>query len=186
MINDRKELKRILSLEKKMYFKSPVDWLEAWMVSDKDWLIYRFQRYLRLSEYHYNNKHNVLHRILYVYYRRKKNKLGTFLGIEIWENSFDEGLRIFHAGHIVVNGFAKIGKNCCLRGDNCIGNTGYSSKAPVIGDNVQLGNGARIIGDVKIANDVVIGAGAVVNKSFEEDGSVLVGVPARNIARGMK
>ena len=77
-----------------------------------------------------------------------------------------------------MNRGARVGKNCVLHGDNCIGNNGNDNVCPIIGDNVDIGVGAKIIGNVHIANNVKIGAGAVVIKSCEELGAVLVGVPA--------
>ena len=70
-------------------------------------------------------------------------------------------------------------KNCKLHGNNCIGNKGNSNETPVIGDNADLGFGSVVIGNVRIANNVTVGANAVVTKSFDEDGSVIVGVPAK-------
>lgn len=52
-------------------------------------------------------------------------------------------------------------------------------KAPVIGNNVEIGVGAKIIGDIYIADNIKIGAGAVVTKSFYEEGITLVGIPAK-------
>lgn len=66
----------------------------------------------------------------------------------------------------MVNGWARIGKDCQLHGDNCIGNNGKSLKAPRLGNRIDIGVGAKIIGDIELADDIVIGAGAVVNKSF--------------------
>ena len=57
---------------------------------------------------------------------------------------------------------------CQLHGDNCIGNNGITLAAPRIGNRVDIGVGAKIIGNIEIADDIVIGAGAVVNKSFKE------------------
>ena len=181
MIKTKEELKAVLKMEKGLYLGRSKKALELILVKDKDWLIYRFQRALRLSEYHYNNRSNVLHKLLYLYYRRKKNTLGNKLGIEIWENTFGPGLRIWHAGAIVVNGYSKIGAHCQLRGDNCIGVDGNHPNAPVIGDNVILGNGAKIIGGIHIQDDSIVGAGAVVVKSSMIKGDTLVGVPARSI-----
>lgn len=109
------------------------------------------------------------------------NKLGIKLGIEAWEGIFDEGLIIYHPGNIVINRGAKVGKNCELHGSNCIGNNGKNAKAPVIGDNVNIGVGAKIIGDVYIANNITIGAGAVVTKSFYKEGITIAGIPAKII-----
>lgn len=115
------------------------------------------------------------------FYRRRKNRLGSKLGIEIWENSFAEGMQIHHSGNIVVNGMARIGKNCQLHGSNCIGNDGKSLDAPVIGDNVEIGVGAKIIGGIRIADNIIIGGGAVVVSSFLESGITIGGIPAHKL-----
>lgn len=59
-----------------------------------------------------------------------------------------------------------------------IGST--SKGVPVIGDNVNMGVHAVVIGNIKIGNGCIIGAGAVVTKSFPEN-SVIAGVPAKII-----
>lgn len=102
------------------------------------------------------------------------NKLGFYIGGDV----FDVGLVLFHHGTIIVNGNAVVGKNCKLHGNNCIGNNGKDSCAPILGDNIDIGFGASIIGNVKLASNIKIGAGAVVTKSFSEEGITLVGVPA--------
>lgn len=93
-----------------------------------------------------------------------------------------KGLRILHSVlGIVISGHAVIGKNLILTGGNCIG--GKDALRPgdlVVGDNVVLGANAVIIGPVKVGSNVTIGAGAVVIKDAL-DGSVLVGVPARDV-----
>ena len=72
-----------------------------------------------------------------------------------------------------------MGKNCILHGNNCIGNSGLSSECPRIGDNVRLGFGATVIGNVEIANNVTVAAGAVVVNSCLQENAVLAGVPAK-------
>ena len=57
----------------------------------------------------------------------------------------------------------------------------FNKGCPIIEENVEIGAGAKIIGSVKIGKNSKIGANAVVTKSFPEN-SVLVGVPAKNIA----
>ncbi len=117
-----------------------------------------------------------------VYYERKKNRLGSRLGIEIGPNCFGKGLSIWHYGSRVVNPNGRVGENCVLRGANCIGNNGASNKTPVLGDNIELGYGAIIIGDIDVASNTVIGANAVVVKSITESGTY-VGVPAKVVNR---
>ena len=142
--------------------------------------IWKYIKLLRIDEY-FSNSQNKLLKIFKIYYRRKRNKLGVKLGLTIPINVFDEGLRIWHYGNIVINGHARVGKNCVLHGDNCIGNNSFSIKAPKIGNNVDIGVGAKIIGDIEIADDIVIGANSVVTKSFLEKGIVIAGVPAVKI-----
>ena len=183
IIKTRKELKDIIEYEKKIYLGSSLKArIKDRFVKYRLWSIYQYIKALRKAEYYYNNKSkNVYFEIRYLFAERKKNRIGNKLGIEICNNSVDQGLFICHSGSIVINGEARIGKDCILHGDNCIGNDGSNSEAPIIGDNVDIGVGAKIIGDVKIANDTVIGAGAVVVKSFEIPGSVIVGVPAKRV-----
>ena len=178
MIQTRRQVRAYLAEEKALYLPkgSRLEWI---LTCDNRYHIYRYVRLLRLTEYHYNNRTNVLHKLLYALYSRRKNILGRKLGIEMWENTFDKGLLIYHAGNIVVNGGARIGKNCRLHGDNCIGNDGKTMDTPVIGDNVRLGVGAKVIGNVRLADDITVAAGAVVIHSCLIPGAVLAGVPAK-------
>lgn len=143
----------------------------------------RYLSYMR-RETHYKYSKGIFRKLLYLYYMRRKNHYGYLLGIEMHGECIGPGVTIRHYGCIVVNSFARIGKNCTLRGDNCIGVAQDGGKAPRIGDNVDIGFGAKVIGDIDIADDVVIGANAVVTKSCLERGAVLAGVPARVIKRG--
>lgn len=54
--------------------------------------------------------------------------------------------------------------------------------APQIGDNVYIGPGAKLYGRIEIASGIVIGANAVVTKSFTEENICIAGVPARKIS----
>lgn len=183
MIQNKKELKKYIKNEKYLYFKSKKEYLLMCFVNDPILNNWKFLKYLRKTEFYYNKKKTIINRLMYIYYRRKKNNLGLKLGLEMWENSFDEGLMIYHSGNIVVNGNARIGKNCKLHGDNCIGNNGKDERCPHIGDNVDIGVGAKIIGDIYIANDIKIGAGAIVTKSFYEEGITICGVPAKMVKK---
>lgn len=180
-INNRKRLREVLETEKNIYLaKGSI--LEKILTQDVTLFIYRYVKLLRKTEYHHSLQ-GISHKFLYMLYRCRKNRLGIKLGIEIWDNTFDEGLTIYHAGNIVVNGMSRIGKNCKLHGSNCIGNNGKSLAAPVIGDNVRLGVGAKVIGDIHIADDITIAAGAVVIDSCDIKGAILAGVPARVVKK---
>lgn len=89
-------------------------------------------------------------------------------------------LIIEHSGAIVIHGNARIGDDCIIRQGVTIGNRHMSDPfaAPVIGDRVNIGAGAKILGAVRIGDDAEIGANAVVIKDVPA-GAVAVGVPAR-------
>ena len=146
---------------------------------------YELERYLynlRKQEYYINTANgNKVKGILGLYYERKVNKLGNRLGIEIGPNCFGKGLSVYHIGSIIINPAVKAGDNCKLHGANCIGNNGKTQGVPRIGNNVDIGYGAVVIGDIEIADDVVIGANAVINKSVLVPGSVVVGIPGNTI-----
>ena len=73
---------------------------------------------------------------------------------------------------------------CQLHGNNCIGNNRKEDeRAPHIVNNVEIGVGAKIIGDIYVVDNVKIGANAVVVKSCFTNGATLVGVPAHEVIR---
>lgn len=78
-----------------------------------------------------------------------------------------------------------MGANCRLHACVNIGASGGSKKAPSIGDNVYIGPGAIIFGDIVIPDNVTIGANATVNKSFETENCVLAGTPAEIVKTNM-
>ena len=90
------------------------------------------------------------------------------------------GLSYSHPYSTILNA-KKIGENFSVKNNVTIGNKNDDENMrPVIGDNVYVGVGAIIIGDVTIGNNVIIGAGSVVVKDIPND-SVVVGNPARII-----
>lgn len=82
-----------------------------------------------------------------------------------------------HPQNIII-GRAIFGSNCIIYHDVTIGQN--KGKYPKIGNNVIIYPGAKIIGDITIGDNCIIGCNAVVTKSFE-DNSIVGGVPARLI-----
>lgn len=144
-----------------------------------------FILFLRLTEFYTNTK-GFLHPFLAKICRYKLGRYSMHLGLSIPINTCDRGLTIYHFGSIVLNHNATIGKNCCIMNNVNIGANKGSSKAPQIGDDVYIGPGAVIFGDIHIADGCYIGANAVVNKTVEEPNSVIVGVPAKVIGNESK
>lgn len=174
----------------KEYIQADNSWYQPQTLREKliaviahypQWRLKRFLYLLRKQEYYINTANgSKIRGFLAVWYEGRKSALGEKLGIEIGPNCFGKGLQIYHGG-IVVNTAVRAGENCVLHGGNCIGNNGFVDVVPKLGNNVDFGYGSTVIGDISIADYCIIGANAVVNRSFEESGSKIVGVPARKI-----
>ena len=179
MIRSKKDLKRYLEQDARALGNA--DRKRPKLFGDDVW---KFQILLRKFEYYTNMKksHRLLRAPAYLLCRYRFKVYSLRLGFYIPANVFDEGLSIPHYGTIVINGAARVGKNCRLHEGVNIGATNGSKKAPIIGDNVFIATGAKIIGDITIADNVVIGANAVVVKSIEEEGVTYAGVPAKKIS----
>lgn len=152
--------------------------LLEWLIRPEKFYIRRYMRFLRGEEAALSRNKT----LRAYWYKARKNRLGAKLGFIISAGCFGEDLQIEHYGSIIVNPKSRIGKGCKIHGNCCIGsNGGYPDDSPVIGDNVDIGQNAQILGGIRIADGVKIGAGAVVVKDILVPGATVVGVPARII-----
>ena len=87
------------------------------------------------------------------------------------------GLYIQHGFSTIVSA-QKIGENCRIYQQVTIGFKG--SESPILEDNVSVTCGAKVLGDVTLHNNSVVGAGAVVLKDVPEN-AIVGGVPAKII-----
>ena len=178
MIQSKKEYKEYLFQDFKQSGLLDKNWLDRFY--DRR---VKFYKSLRKTEYYYNCKNTFLdklfRKLLYIRLVNLCNKYNWTIPI----NVFGPGLNLVHTGTIVVSGKAKIGKNCRIHVCTNIGNalSHGEAGAPIIGDNVYIGPGAKIFGPITIGNNVVVGANAVVNKSFP-DNCTIAGVPAEIIS----
>jgi serine O-acetyltransferase len=142
--------------------------------------VYIFEVRLRKLEFAINCSNNPVRKTFRRFlYRRSSIQLGY----SISPNTFGPGLSIAHRGTIVVNGGSRIGANCRIHAGVNIGTAaGKESSAPRIGDNCYIGPGAKIFGPITIGPGSVIGANAVVNKSFTAGNQTIAGVPAAVIS----
>lgn len=84
------------------------------------------------------------------------------------------GLRIPHLQGIVISKNAVIGNDCTVFHQVTIGVNEKKSvnDAPYIGNNVYIGVGAKIIGNIQVGNNVTIGANAVVTQDVPDNATV--------------
>ncbi len=103
------------------------------------------------------------------------------LGIELRpRTNVGAGLTVYHGYGLVVNTDTVIGERCVLRNGVTIGHRFPGGPCPRIGDDVQIGAHATIIGGIHLANGCKVGAGSVVVNDVPE-GATVVGVPARRV-----
>ena len=131
----------------------------------------------------------ILHRLAHKLYKLKIPFLPRFIsqfsrfitGIEIHPGaSIGKNFFIDHGMGVVIGETAIIGDNCLMYQGVTLGGTGKETgkRHPTIGNNVTLGAGAILLGNITIGDNSNVGAGSVVIKSAKEN-STLVGVPAR-------
>jgi len=145
--------------------------------------IFRFQKLLRKTEFYNNCKKSFFGRVRWLLLLYRFRRLSLKLGFTIPLNVFGPGLAIVHYGTIIVSNKSRIGKNCRINAGTNIGASGGSDLAPQMGDNIYIAPGAKIYGDIVIANNVAIAANSVVNKSFLEENILIGGIPAKKLKK---
>lgn len=108
-----------------------------------------------------------------------------FTGVEIHPGAkIGPGIFIDHGMGVVIGETSEIGRNVTLYQGVTLGGTGVErgKRHPTLGDNVVVGAGAKILGNIRIGNGVKIGAGSVVVHSVP-DNCTVVGVPAEIVRR---
>lgn len=100
-------------------------------------------------------------------------------GAEIGSDFF-----IDHGAGVVIGETAEIGDNCTIYAGVVLGGTSINQEKrhPTLGDNVVVGTGAKILGPVKIGDNVRVGANSVVINDVPPN-CVVVGVPGRIISK---
>jgi serine O-acetyltransferase len=159
---------------------------EDWITYERDilrrglWVmvVYRFGRW------RYRIRPRAIRKPLSFLYKLLKTVCEILTGIELpSEASVGKRFKIEHFGDIIVSGDAVFGDDVVVRNGVTVGlrRTGVRG-APVIGNRVDIGAGAKILGRITIGDDVVIGANAVVIENVPAN-SIAVGVPARILPR---
>ncbi len=106
-------------------------------------------------------------------------------GIEIHPGAtIGTGVFIDHGMGVVIGETAIVGDYCLIYQGVTLGGTGKEcgKRHPTLGNNVVVGAGAKVLGNIEIGNDVRIGAGSVVLRTVPS-GCTVVGVPGRAIYR---
>jgi serine O-acetyltransferase len=108
-----------------------------------------------------------------------------FTGIEIHPGAtIGKGVFIDHGMGVVIGETAIIGDYCLIYQGVTLGGTGKQSgkRHPTLGENVVVGAGVKVLGNISIGHDVRIGAGSIVLRDVPADCTV-VGIPGRVVYR---
>jgi serine O-acetyltransferase len=136
-------------------------------------VVYRFGRW------RYGVRPPMLRKFCSLIYHMLYKLVQIITGIELpCEVVVGRNFVIDHFGGIIISGYTKFGDDCRIRNGVVVGLRHVEDKcAPIIGNNVDIGAGAKVLGPIQIGNNVLIGANAVVLCDVP-DNSVAVGVPA--------
>ncbi|MBX3618715.1 MAG: serine acetyltransferase [Rhizobacter sp.] len=136
-------------------------------------VVYRFGRW------RYGVRPSLVRKPLSLLYKIVHKLVQIITGIDLpCEVEVGRNFVIDHFGGIIISGYAKFGDNCRIRNGVCVGLQRVDFPcAPVIGHNVDIGAGAKVLGPITIGDNVLIGANAVVTRDVPSN-SIAVGIPA--------
>lgn len=135
---------------------------------------FRYMFFFRMSVKH--GKRTPLGLLYHFFYRKYTFKYGIQIPKEV---KIGGGLLFPHFGCIVFNAKAVVGSDCTILQGVTLGNTkrGKRKGAPTIGNQVYIGPGAVVVGNVTVGNNVMIAANAFVNFDVPSN-SIVIGNPA--------
>lgn len=131
----------------------------------------KFITIFRLTQ-HFRKRNRLLFYFFFLWLRRLKVKYGFDIS---YRTQIGKGFYIGHFGNIVIHGDTIIGDNCNISQGITFGvsNSGSHIGVPKIGNNVFVGPGACVFGEITIGNHVTIGANAVVTEDVPDYHTVL-------------
>jgi serine O-acetyltransferase len=144
-------------------------------------LVYRFGRW------RYTVRPVLARKPMSILYKLMYKWVQVLAGVELpCEVPVGKNFVIDHFGGIVISGYASFGDNCRIRNGVVVGLRNVDEPcAPQIGNNVDIGAGAKLLGPIRVGNNVAIGANAVVICDVPDD-SIAIGIPAKVKPRNAK
>lgn len=177
MISSYKQLKEYIAADESRYnIRHPK--ILGRLLNDEAYYVLRYLKVLRYLELYTNKKKRYWEYPLFVYYLIKHRQLSYKYRIHIEPNSLGKGVYIphFQGGIFVCR--CKVGDYCTISSGVVIGTKTGQKKTAVIGNNVEITLGVKIIGDVTIGDNVIIAPNSVVVKNIDAN-TIVSGIPAK-------
>ena len=156
---------------------------EDWIAHGRDWTKpgFRAVAVQRFGAWRMQVEPKLLRAPLSILYRSLYRKVRNTYGIDLpYTVKLGRRVVIEHQSAIIIHGYCTIGDDCIIRQGVTLGNR-YLEKpldSPQLGDRVNIGAGAKILGKINLGDDVNIGANAVVLSDIPA-GKTAVGIPAK-------
>jgi serine O-acetyltransferase len=159
---------------------------EGWEVHGRDWTLpgFRAVAVYRFGVWRNGVRLRILRKALSILYQTLYRYVRNHYGIELPDETIvGRRLRISHQNGIVIHPHAEIGDNCLIRQNVTIGAVSHARgwEAPKLGNGVQVGCGAAILGQVTIGDGASIGPNAVVMTDVPAGATVVA--PASRIVQ---
>ena len=182
-IHSLKDMKEWISYERIKYGENKrINHFVKKCIGNENAILCSFQIRLRKTEYYINWRHKFRALLRKVLLNRYSNKYG----LHIAPNVFGKGLKIMHLGHILTNGKVRAGENISIHVNTSLVAKGTTDEVPTLGNDIVIGVGACLLGNITIADGVAISANSVCTKSIEEEGIAVAGAPAQKVSNNGK
>ena len=173
-IRTKKQLKEYLNAELPRYKASGIKYF---FQASENAILKKHQKRLRKTEYYINSGKKIRAELSRFRLIKMQNKYAIHIPINVCK----KGLKIVHIGPILINSNAEVGENCAFHINTAVVAGGVDSESPKLGNGVVMGVGSTALGGIILADNIAVGAGAVVTKDFLEPDIAIAGVPAKKI-----
>lgn len=178
MIKNRADYKFYLSEDFKQINKNNLCFpslILRWLLGEEVPRMMLYMWVLRNLEYYTNCRIIILGKIMSLFFEIWHRRQQFKYGVHIHKNICGYGLRIVHIGGIYLNA-KSIGNYCTVTQQVVLGNKNTQEDRPIIGNNVELTLGCKVIGNVIIGDNVVVCPNSVVIKDIQSN-CIASGVP---------
>ncbi len=179
MITTKQELRNAINADRARYHLRKPFFL-GWFFGDENYNALRFLNVLRHLEYYTNRPKNLLTIVPWIYYFLRHRRMRIKYGLYISVNTIEPGIYIPHYRGGVYANCQHMGHNCIISSGCVLGTKTGRKGGPIVGNNVEIAIGAKVIGPIKIGNNVIIAPNSVVIKDVPDD-CIVSGIPAQII-----